>query len=78
MCVSLKSHFDQTFVIIGASNGIGLATAWMNDDDLGMVWQTSFYTRFSVLPGFRVVVAALLGLGYAALFEHEPKKKSWF
>ncbi len=52
---------------------------WKVDSDHpGFVRQTSFYTRLSVLPGFGIAVAALLGLGLAALFKHEPKRKSWF
>ncbi len=50
-----------------------------DSDHPGMVRQTSFYTRVSVLPGFELAVAALLGLGLAALFKNEPaKKKGWF
>ena len=52
----------------------------VDSDHPGFVRQTSFYTRLSVLPGFGLAVAALIGLGLAALFKHEPTKtrKSWF
>ncbi len=50
----------------------------VDSDHPGFVRQTSFYTRLSVLPGFGIAVAALLGLGLATLFKHEPKRKSWF
>ena len=51
----------------------------VDSDHPGMVRQTSFYTRLSVLPGFGVAVAALVGLGLAALFKYEPEKtrKGW-
>ena len=50
----------------------------MDSDHPGFVRQTSFYTRLSVLPGFGIAVATLLGLGLTMLFKHEPKRKSWF
>ena len=50
----------------------------VDSDHPGFVRQTSFYTRLSVLPGFGIAVAALLGFGLAALFKHEPKRKNWF
>ena len=52
----------------------------VDSDHPGFVRQTSFYTRLSVLPGFGIAVATLVGLGVAALFQREPEKtkKSWF
>ena len=50
----------------------------IDSDHPGFVRQTSFYTRLSVLPGFGIAVAALLGYGLTILFKRESKKKSWF
>lgn len=61
----------------GALHGTG-RDGQVDSDHPGYVVQTSFYTRASVLPGFGIVVAALAGLGLAALFRDAPKKKSWF
>ncbi len=59
----------------GALHQAGL-DGQVDSDHPGMVRQTSFYTRLSVLPGFGLVVAVLAGAGLLALFGGH-KKKGW-
>ena len=57
----------------GALHQAGL-DGQVDSDHPGMVRQTSFYTRLSVLPGFGIVVAILAGAGLLALFGGHKKK----